>query len=190
MAIEASEVYWAHPERYDEEALRWRAGFQRMPALAALTLCRTPEESRAIQHVRSRALILAGSGMCTGGRVLYHLARELPRRESHVVIAGFQARGTLGRALVDGATEVRIHGARIRVAATVHTLGGLSAHADQADLIRWYGHFTGRPPVCLVHGDAVPAAALQALLAAQGVSVTVPARGDRIDLATLQPVGG
>lgn len=190
MAIEASRVYWAHPERYDEEALGRRAGFLQMPTLAQLHFCRTADESRAIQHVRSRALILAGSGMCTGGRVLHHLARELPRRESHVLITGYQARGTLGRALVDGAEEVRIHGARIRVAAKIHTLGGLSAHADQADLIRWYGHFTQRPPVCLVHGDTVPAAVLRDRLTDQGVAVRIPARGDRIDLRTLQLVGG
>lgn len=182
MAIEASRVYWNHPERYDAEARRLRSGFERMPALPNLALCRTPEESRAISSQVSHAIIIAGSGMCNGGRILGHLARHLSRSECHIVITGFQAPGTLGRRLVDRQPEVRIHGRDIRVAAKVHTLGGLSAHADQADLLRWYGNFVGQPAVRLVHGEPAAADALRQKLAAQGVQVQVPQRGERVDL--------
>jgi metallo-beta-lactamase family protein len=85
---------------------------------------------------------------------------------------------------------VRIHGDAIRVAATVHTLGGLSAHGDQEDLVRWYGAFAGRPPVCLVHGEPDAALGLQRRLATLGTRVTVPAPGDRMDLGALPALAG
>jgi metallo-beta-lactamase family protein len=91
--------------------------------------------------------------MCNGGRIKHHLKHQLWREHTHVIMVGFQARGTPGRALVDGAPHIRLWGETIRVAATVHTIGGLSAHADQAGLLDWYGHFKERPPVALVHGE-------------------------------------
>jgi len=91
--------------------------------------------------------------MCTGGRIKHHLKHNIWREKCHLIITGFQARGTTGRALVDGAKQIRLWGERIRVAAKVHTIGGLSAHADQAALKHWYSHFEGRPPVTLVHGE-------------------------------------
>lgn len=186
MAIEASKVYWAHTERFDAEALRLRSEFASMPALPNLHLCRTPDESRAINAMREHAIVIAGSGMCNGGRILHHLVHNLERRECHVVITGFQAPGTLGRALVDRLPYVRIHGQSIRVAARVHTLGGLSAHGDQDDLLRWYESFRNRPAVRLVHGEPRAADALRAKLAARGANVTVAAAGDRLDLSTLE----
>ena len=186
MAIEASTVYWRHAERYDAEALRMRAAFTAMPVLTNLHLCRTPDESRAINALRSHALVIAGSGMCNGGRILHHLAHNLERHECHVVITGFQAPGTLGRALVDRAPFVRIHGHSIRVAAKVHTLGGLSAHGDQDDLMKWYESFGDRPPVCLVHGEPRSADALRAKLESRGSRARVAAAGDRLDLATME----
>ena len=114
MAIAASRVYWRHPERYDEEATRLREGFGGMPPLPNLVLSETADQSRAINNLRAGALIIAGSGMANGGRVLHHLKHNLERPECHVVIVGFQAPGTLGRQLVDRRPEVRIHGQRIR----------------------------------------------------------------------------
>ena len=189
MAIEASEVYWKHVDRYDPEALRLRADFTSMPQLPNLSLCRTADESRAINRVRDHAIIIAGSGMCNGGRVLHHLKHNLPRAECHVVITGFQAPGTLGRALVDRLPAVRIHGELVHVSATVHTLGGLSAHGDQEDLLRWYGNFTTRPPVCLVHGELPQAQALRARLEARGGRAWIPEPGFVLDLATLTEKG-
>ncbi len=128
MAIAASRVYWKHPERFDHEAGRLRESFRGMPPLPNLVLSETADDSRAINNIRGGAIIIAGSGMANGGRVLHHLKHNLPRPECHVLIAGFQAPGTLGRQLVDRQPEVRIHGNPVRVAAQVHTVGGLSAH--------------------------------------------------------------
>lgn len=187
MAIEASEVYWNHTDRHDEEARHLRAGFAAMPALPNLKFCRSVDESRRINEYRSHAFIIAGSGMCNGGRVLHHLRRNLPRAESHVIIVGFQAPGTLGRALVDRQEQVRIFGEPVTVKAQVHTVGGFSAHADQADLLRWVDGFVNRPPVCLVHGEAEPAQRLQQKLRDRGVTSWIARRGMRIDLTSLRP---
>jgi metallo-beta-lactamase family protein len=185
MAIAASKVYWRHPERFDEEATRLREGFRGLPPLPNLTLCETADQSRAINEVRSGAIIIAGSGMANGGRVLHHLKHNLARPECHVLIVGFQAPGTLGRLLVDRAPEVRIHGAPIQNKAQIHTLGGLSAHGDQADLLRWFDSFTPRPPVYIVHGEVPSGEALANELRKRGATATVTRPGLRIDLASL-----
>ncbi|HYJ41982.1 MAG TPA: MBL fold metallo-hydrolase [Steroidobacteraceae bacterium] len=185
MAIAASRVYWNNPERFDEETTRLRENFRGMPPLPNLVLSESSEDSRAINHVRSGALIIAGSGMANGGRVLHHLKHNLERPECHVVIVGFQAPGTLGRQLVDRQPEVRIHGQRVRCLAQVHTLGGLSAHGDQDDLLRWYDSFAGRPPVYLVHGEVPSAEALAVKLREHGAVATVSRPGLTIDLANL-----
>jgi metallo-beta-lactamase family protein len=185
MAIAASRVYWKHPDRFDEEASRLRAGFRGMPPLPNLVLSETADESRAINALRGGAIIIAGSGMANGGRVLHHLKHNLPRPECHVLIVGFQAPGTLGRQLVDRRPEVRIHGRPVRVAAQIHTVGGLSAHGDQAQLLRWYDSFKARPPVFLVHGEVSAAEALAGKLRERGANATVTHPGLQIDLASL-----
>jgi metallo-beta-lactamase family protein len=185
MAIEASKVYWNHPDRYDPDAARLRREFQSMPPLPNLTLSGTSDQSRAINSLRSGAIIIAGSGMCNGGRILHHLKHNAPRRECHIVITGFQAPGTLGRLIVDRAPYVTIHGESIRVQAEVHTLGGLSAHGDQADLLRWYGSIDPRPPVYLVHGEVEAAEALAVKLRELGTRATITRPGLKVDLAKL-----
>ena len=190
MAIEASKVYWAHAERFDEEARRLRETFESMPELPNLRLCKTPQQSREINSIRTRAFIIAGSGMCNGGRILHHFLQNLERPECHVMITGFQAPGTLGRQLVDRVTTVRIHGQTLHLRAKVHTVGGLSAHGDQADLLRWYDSFSGRPLVCLVHGESEPAHALQHKIDKLGGKAIVPKPGTRLDLATMTMTSG
>jgi metallo-beta-lactamase family protein len=185
MAIAASRVYWNHPDRFDEETKHLRATFRGMPPLPNLVLSESADESRAINRMRSGALIIAGSGMCNGGRILHHLKHNLERSECHVVIVGFQAPGTLGRQLVDRHPEVRIHGQRVRCLAQIHTVGGLSAHGDQADLLRWYGSFQGRPPVYLVHGEVASAEALAGKLRQTGATATISRPGLKIDLAAI-----
>jgi metallo-beta-lactamase family protein len=101
-----------------------------------------------------------------------------------VLIVGFQAPGTLGRQLVDRLPEVRIHGQRVPVTAQIHTLGGLSAHGDQDDLLRWYDSFHGHPPVYLVHGELPAAEALAVKLRERGATATVTRPGLQIDLAS------
>jgi metallo-beta-lactamase family protein len=144
----------------------------------------TSEDSQRINAIERGAIVIAGSGMCSGGRILHHLKHNLWRPECHVIIIGFQAEGTLGRRLVDGAEHVRLWQETIKVAAKIHTVGGLSAHADQAGLLAWYGGFTKRPPVCLVHGEPGAQQALAtALRAGYHADVRIPARGDTLELA-------
>jgi metallo-beta-lactamase family protein len=153
MAIEATEVYKRHEDLYDTEAQAAHGENGNPFHLPNLHLTRTTQQSMGINQFRSGAIIIAGSGMCTGGRVLHHLKHNLWRRGSHLLIVGFQAGGTLGRRLVEGAREVELMGDTIRVGAEVHTIGGLSAHADRDGLTEWVQAFTGPPSVALVHGE-------------------------------------
>jgi metallo-beta-lactamase family protein len=183
MAIEATHIYWDHPRLYDEEATRLRRENGGMPLLPNLHQSRDTEASMAINRIRSGAIIIAGSGMCTGGRIVHHLRHNLPGEEHQVIIVGYQARGTLGRRLVDGAETVRIHRQDVPVRARIHTVGGLSAHGDQDDLARWYEGFENRPPVWLVHGEDEARAAFAAYLSRRcGARVTVPGRGETLEL--------
>lgn len=183
MAIEATEVYARHWDLYDAEAARARTDNGGPFSLPNLHFSRTPNQSMAINRIRSGAIVIAGAGMCTGGRIKHHLKHNLWRGDCHVIIVGFQARGTLGRSLVDGAKHVRLWGETIRVGAKIHTIGGLSAHADQRGLLDWYGNFAQRPPVALVHGEEGAIAALGDALKERGVHVTQPRPNDvlRID---------
>lgn len=183
MAIEASQVYLRHPELYDAEASVAHRRSERMPALPNLTLCRTAMESMAINAVRDGAIIIAGSGMCTGGRIVHHLKLNLPRPECNVLFSGFQAMGTLGRAIVDGRPLVRIHGEPVPVRASVHTLGGFSAHGDQADLLRWHATLQGKPQTWLVHGEAKGAEGMRDALARKGIAAHVARPMEFLDLA-------
>lgn len=185
MAIEASRVYWAHTELYDEEARELRLRVGDLAPLPNLTLCRTADESMKINEMRNGAIVIAGSGMCTGGRIVHHLKHNLARPECDVVFTGYQAVGTLGRAIVDGRDVVRIHGSPVAVRAKVHTLGGFSAHGDQRDLLRWHAGLAGQPPVFLVHGEADGAEGLRAAFEAKGVGATVAKAGQRVDIAAL-----
>jgi metallo-beta-lactamase family protein len=188
MAIDASEVYWRHSELFDEEARELREREASMPSLPNLRLCRTADESMEINRITNGAIVIAGSGMCTGGRIVHHLKHNLPRPECDLVFTGYQAQGTLGRALVDGRDEVRIHGSVVPVKARVHTLGGFSAHGDQADLLRWYSGVAGQPPVWLVHGEPESLTALRDVLSRSGVEAGIAEPGLRLDLGTLRKV--
>lgn len=139
------------------------------------------DESIALNRIRSGAVIISASGMCDAGRIKYHLQHNLPRRECAVLIVGFQAAGTLGRRLVDGAKSVTLFGESVAVKARVHTIGGLSAHADQQALLGWLGHFK-RPPrqTFVVHGEAETAKIFAAAIAEHYAwpQVRVPQIGD------------
>jgi len=187
MAIEATEVYARHPDLYDVEAgvFERRSGNAFM--LPNLHLTRTPQQSMGINRVHDGAIIIAGSGMCNGGRIRHHFKHNIWRSDCHVLIVGFQAQGTLGRRLVDGAEEISLWGESIRVGAKVHTIGGFSAHADCEGLFQWYQNFVDRPPVALVHGEPDsmdPFAERLRQLPAQ--RVFTPERGERLDLVALR----
>ena len=183
MAIEASKVYWENTQLYDEEATRLRLENGGMPLLPNLTLSRSPDDSMAINRIRSGAIVIAGSGMCNGGRIIHHLKHNLDREETQVLITGYQAFGSLGRRLVNREETVRIHGRTIPVRASIHTVGGLSAHGDQDDLARWYENMKNRPPVYLVHGEVEAQEDFRKYLGKRcGADVHLPKPGDILDL--------
>jgi metallo-beta-lactamase family protein len=156
MAIAATEVHQRHRRLFDKETLATlgKSGDNLQAFLPPLQYTRDTQESMAINRITGGAIIIAGSGMCTGGRIRHHLKYNLWRKEAHVVIVGFQAQGTAGRALVDGAKKLPLLGESIAVKAHVHTLGGFSAHAGQKELVEWAGRFkTPRPQLYLVHGE-------------------------------------
>ncbi len=188
MAIEATRVYTRHAELYDEEAAAVYRRAGNAFTLPNLRITRSAGESAEINEIEAGAIVIAGSGMCTGGRIRHHLKHNLWRRGCHVLIVGFQARGTLGRSLVDGAKRVTLWGERIEVAATVHTVGGLSAHADRQGLISWYEGFRGRPTVVLNHGEPSAIDSLaEALESAAGARVLVARPHGYVDLSARRP---
>lgn len=183
LAIAATEVYLQHVYLFDREAAAAFRRHQEQSLLPNLHFSRTSEQSMALNKIRGGAIIIAASGMCSGGRILHHLKHNAWRRETQIVIVGFQAKGTIGRMLVDGAAHIRLWGETVRVGAQVHTIGGLSAHADQQALCDWYDGFAHRPPVALVHGETEAREVLAARLREEYLArVWTPGPGDRIDL--------
>ena len=186
MAIAATRVYWENPQLYDEEATRLSRTMNPMPSLPNLVLSKSADDSRRINEIEAGAIIIAGSGMCTGGRILHHLKRNIFRPRARILFTGFQAYGTLGRRIVDGQEEVRLFGDTYEVKAQVSTIGGLSAHGDADDMSRWYGAIPGTPPVYLVHGDKDAAKAFgHKLTSDHGAEVSLPQPGTRINLTQL-----
>lgn len=154
MAIAATKLYQKYVELFDEEALALQASGELRANLETVQFSQTANDSRALNEVRGACLIMAGAGMCTGGRILHHLRHNLARRGTTVIFVGYQGTGSLGRMLVDGKKTVTIFGEKIPVRASVHTMGGLSGHAGQSDLLRWAGAFAAsRPRVFLTHGE-------------------------------------
>ena len=151
LAEDATKVYLAHPECFDKEAMeifKDRKG-------GAIKLHFTTEikDSQKINKKKSGAVIIAGSGMCEGGRIRHHLKHNLWRSECCMIFSGYQAKGTLGRKIVDGAKTVYVLGEEIAVKAKIYTIGGFSAHADQNELLQWLGALSNKPEVFIVHGE-------------------------------------
>jgi len=180
MGIEATGVYARYRNLYSAHLFKTGSD---QPNLPNVTMTRSTEESMAINRIESGAIIIAGSGMCSGGRIQHHLKNNIWRPDCHLVIVGFQAVGTLGRRIVDGAEKIRLWGEYYPVRAEVHTIGGLSAHADQADLLDWYGAFDGHPPVYLVHGEERSQVPLVKKLREKfDAPVTIAHYGQKIDI--------
>ncbi len=179
MATKATQITRQHMELFDEagrDLATWHAQGKGLPYLHFTA---NVDESKALNQIHSGAIIISASGMCDAGRIKHHLRHNLPRQECSVLITGFQAQGTLGRRLVEGAKRVRIFGEEIPVRAGVHTVGGLSAHADRRALLAWTSHFR-KPPgrTFVVHGEESAAMAFADTLRTQhGWDVTVPEPG-------------
>jgi len=180
MAISATRIFERHPECYDDETLKISRDGNDPFDLPGLHFTRETAESIAINRIDAGAVIMAGSGMCTGGRIRHHLKHNLWHQKNSIVFVGYAARGTLARRIIDGAKRVKIYGEEIPVRASIHTIGGFSAHADQAELLAWHQQ-TGKPETTfLVHGEPDSMRTFAAKLKDTGV--VMPDKGQSFDL--------
>jgi metallo-beta-lactamase family protein len=162
MAISVTDLYLHHREDHDLEFTREEASDGDPLSVHTVHLTRSVEESKQINDVNGPCIIISASGMATGGRVLHHLARRLPDSRNAVILAGFQAEGTRGRALLEGAKTLRIHGEDVPVKAEVVELKQFSAHADRGEILRWLSGMPAPPrQTFLIHGEPAAASALQ-----------------------------
>ncbi|MDT3683663.1 MAG: MBL fold metallo-hydrolase [Pseudorhodoplanes sp.] len=185
MATAVTRVTRSNLALFDEEAKKLVAWHAAGKGLPNLTFVGSVDESRALNTIRSGAVIIAGSGMCTAGRIKHHLLHNLGRRENAVLITGLQAQGTLGRRLVDGAERVRIFDQDVAVRASIHTLGGFSAHADQSALLHWLGAFRRAPTRTFVmHGEPRSSTALAGEISRRpGWNMQTPKTGQMVEVA-------
>ena len=176
MAASVTDVFRRHRECMDEEALRMAAGDGDLFRFPGLQFTRDVSESKAINRIQGSCIIMAGSGMCTAGRVKHHLVNNISRPNSTIIFVGYQASNTLGRHIVDGKPVVRIHGEQREVRARIELIHGLSAHADQRGLLKWIGNLKSPPrEVFLAHGDEDEATALASRIQSDfGWKATVP----------------
>jgi metallo-beta-lactamase family protein len=176
MALDVAEIMRRNPGYFDKETAKLFQDKKDPFSFPGLKFIRTQEESRQINFIKSRAIIIAGSGMCTGGRIKHHLKHNIWRKESSIVFVGYQAEGTLGRKIVDGERTVKIFEDSFKVNAQVYTIGGFSAHADRDTLIDWLRHIDGMKHVFLVHGESDNLRSFQKALLERKISdmVSIP----------------
>jgi metallo-beta-lactamase family protein len=182
MAIEATRIYGSHPDGHQPSlsTIGGRSAFVNK----WVSLHRTRQESEALNEKKGPAVIISSSGMLSGGRILHHCRQRLPYAANTLLITGYQAEGTLGRALLDGARTVRIHKSEVSVRAEVANLKGLSGHADAREMVRWLSGVS-QPPrrVFITHGEELAAIALAAVLEKErGFRTHVPAQDEVVDL--------
>jgi len=165
MATAATEITYKHMALLDAETHALMGKHGGAAYFQKLAFVEDVEESQALDRIAGGAVIISASGMCDAGRIKFHLRNNLPRERSTILITGFQAAGTLGRKLVDGARRVRLLGEEVPVRAALFTLGGLSAHADRNALLHWLSHFRAPPKrTFVVHGEAETATGFAAHL--------------------------
>ncbi|MDP2430427.1 MAG: MBL fold metallo-hydrolase [Pseudomonadota bacterium] len=184
MATAATEITYKHMALLDEETHALMGEHGGMANFQKLAFVGDAEESKALDRLAGGAVIISASGMCDAGRIKYHLRANLPRQDATLLITGFQAAGTLGRRLVDGAKRIRMMGGDVPVKAALVTLGGLSAHADRDALLNWLGHFRAPPKqVFVVHGEAETALGFAALIHERlGWQTEAPRAGQSVEL--------
>jgi metallo-beta-lactamase family protein len=184
MAVGVTDVFRRHKDCLDNETVKLFQADESPFHFPGMKLVRTIDESKAINTIKEPVIILAGSGMCTGGRIKHHLAQNVSRPESTLLFVGFQASGTLGRLIVNGMEKVRIHGKYYNFRAKVEQIHGFSAHADRKALLRWLGHFEAPPEKLFVtHGEEKSALSLaDAVKKKKGWKVSVPKYLDEFEL--------
>lgn len=183
MAVAATRITLAHPELQDRESLRMQAWLKGGEG-GRVHFTEDVEDSKRINSIRSGAVIISASGMCDGGRIKHHLKYNISRPECAIVFVGFQAAGSLGRRIVDGAKRVNLYREPYPVRAKVFTIGGLSAHADRDALLGWLGNFRAPPKQCwVVHGEPLAAHSLRdAIERRYGWRAAVPAARQTVEL--------
>ncbi len=153
LAIKATNLYKQYPKLLNEEHEVNSILGHNPFTFDALKLTQSPAQSMSINAVKRRAIIIAGSGMCTGGRILHHFKHRLWDEKNSLIFVGYQVGGTLGRKIVDGAEFVYVRGEKIAVKAKIYTINGFSAHGDREDLLDWIAHFEGLENIYLIHGE-------------------------------------
>jgi metallo-beta-lactamase family protein len=183
MAIEAGRAMVRHPDLFDEEMLEWKSRGLLPLDKTWFHSSVTARESQSLNHVDGPCLILAGAGMCNGGRILHHFRENLSRENTRVLIVGYQGHGSLGRRLVEGAKSISLYGEQVAVRATIHTLNGFSAHAGQSDLLKWFAPLAAsKPRVIITHGEDTPRKALHAQIQRRfGLSPQLPLQGHIVE---------
>lgn len=182
MAVDATRVFREHVAEHDFSEARME-GVAEALASPSVRMARSADESKSINEHKGAGIVIASSGMMTGGRILHHLARRLPDPRTTVLVTGFQAKGTRGRSLLEGAETLRIHGRDIPVHAAVRRIEALSGHADRGELLRWLDGLPIPRTTHLVHGEPVAAVALaERLRESFGYTVNVPQIGTVVDL--------
>lgn len=178
LAQEATKIYLSHPECFDEDAKKLFTTKDYNDSIK-LHFVQSAQESMALNKIKSGIIVIAGSGMCEGGRIRHHLKHNLWRSECSVIFVGFQGKGTLGRKIVDGAKTVHVLGEEIAVKASIYTINGFSAHADQAELIEWISFFKDSPEVFIVHGEEEVSMVFSSLVNERfGLKTYVPEKGE------------
>lgn len=176
MAINITEVFKRHSELFDKEMSRLIRQNKSPFDFPGLKMTQTVDESKALNHIKGTIMVIAGSGMCTGGRVKHHLVANISRRDSTILFIGYQAIGTLGRHIIDGAKKVRILGQHYPVWAKIAQIHGFSSHADRNELFKWLDGLDSAPKrVFVVHGETVAAQRFGELLREKkGWNISVP----------------
>ncbi|HQG50049.1 MAG TPA: MBL fold metallo-hydrolase [Syntrophorhabdaceae bacterium] len=181
LADKATKIYMAHPEYFDAEAL---TAFKfRSNEGMNLHFTTSIEESQKINRIKSGAIIIAGSGMCDGGRIQHHFKHNIWRPECSIIFTGFQVKGTLGRHIIDGAKSARILGEEMAIRAKTYTIGGFSAHADQKELLEWLGTITNRPKTFVTHGEESVSLEFEKVIQEKlGLETYVPHKGEELEI--------
>ncbi|MBN2020202.1 MAG: MBL fold metallo-hydrolase [Sedimentisphaerales bacterium] len=184
MAARITEIFKKHPELYDREMREVVAQHRSPFDFPGLKMTSTSEESKAINHISGTVMIIAGSGMCTGGRIKHHLVNNISRKESTIMFVGYQAAGTLGRIIVDGAKQVRILGQKYKIRAKIAQINGFSAHADKNEMLGWLMKFKTPPrQIFLVHGEPESERAFGSFLRDKtGWKIAVPEYNEQVVL--------
>jgi metallo-beta-lactamase family protein len=187
MAVSVTETYRNNPGYYDDPTLQMLQNGHSPFEFPELHFIRTAEESKALNETTKGAIIISASGMCDAGRILHHLKHNLWRPEAHILFVGYQAEGTLGRRLLEGAKVVKIFGEALNVQARIHSIGGFSAHADQKGLLEWLQGFKQKPRnIFVVHGEITSQQELAALIKQTlGIETQIPGLGECFTLGAV-----